>query len=615
MDHRDFARYIAILALICLGCPCGDAMACSLFPQTIYVGKAGDAQCNYNNIQNAIIASCPKDTIVISNEVDYGPQHLLISGKSISLLGSTAACGSINTSPTPKSVTTAPARIPLYANSDVDQAVVTITGNSHVTLSNFSISGGGIDSSTSEGGGIAFLNYGSLTLNNVEVHDNHANDGGGIAVIASGGHADLVIGANTAIHDNTAEYNGGGVYMDGDVHLTMVADQSAIYNNHAISDSSDTPGMGGGLFMQGGRADIGSPGISNGDSSVPQNAVIADNSAIFGGGLVVENTSESDGVAAVFTTDSSRPTTIYGNIATHSGGALFAYSPDAPNSSTHTAVCLFNTRIDRNQAQEDAIGEVTAAELYVNADPTGICATDSLRSMGSVDCGVNGGCNIFDSNSDSGYRLLDVFASNLVADRFAITGSTSGYAIATVSPLTLQPLPVRLSNCLFAGNNLYNLLAIQAIDVTVDGCTIAGNTFSSHGVFGFYSSSNAFNLTSSIVLGDSNDKTVALSYSNPTITANYNLLSDRTTVSGIGNFTADPIFVSPANGDYHLAPNSPAIDYAPYEEGHDLDDRTRDVDLPNLSNAFGPRDLGAYEVQLPCASQDTIFCDGFEAFQ
>jgi len=38
-----------------------------------------------------------------------------------------------------------------------------------------------------------------------------------------------------------------------------------------------------------------------------------------------------------------------------------------------------------------------------------------------------------------------------------------------------------------------------------------------------------------------------------------------------------------------------------------------DVDIPTLPNFFGPRDIGAYEMQLTCSrAVDTIYCDGFE---
>jgi hypothetical protein len=64
-----------------------------------------------------------------------------------------------------------------------------------------------------------------------------------------------------------------------------------------------------------------------------------------------------------------------------------------------------------------------------------------------------------------------------------------------------------------------------------------------------------------------------------------------------GILNADPRFVAPANGDYHLLPFSPAVDYSPAQPGTDLDGFPRTVDLSSSLNRFGPLDLGAYEVR------------------
>jgi len=81
------------------------------------------------------------------------------------------------------------------------------------------------------------------------------------------------------------------------------------------------------------------------------------------------------------------------------------------------------------------------------------------------------------------------------------------------------------------------------------------------------------------------------------------------------NLFAPPLFVNPANRDYHLMPNSPAIDVAPASTGElkDFDLAPRNVHLPQMGNIDGPLDLGAYELQsiAACAAPDTVFCNGF----
>jgi hypothetical protein len=56
------------------------------------------------------------------------------------------------------------------------------------------------------------------------------------------------------------------------------------------------------------------------------------------------------------------------------------------------------------------------------------------------------------------------------------------------------------------------------------------------------------------------------------------------------------------------------VDFAPAIGGADLDRVPHDVDLPTVPNTYGPRDLGAYEIQrtFACGTADTVFCDGFE---
>jgi hypothetical protein len=77
---------------------------------------------------------------------------------------------------------------------------------------------------------------------------------------------------------------------------------------------------------------------------------------------------------------------------------------------------------------------------------------------------------------------------------------------------------------------------------------------------------------------------------------------------GIGNIDADPLFVDPDNGDYHLAPGSPCIDAAdntavPMDITTDLDGNPRfvdDPDTPETGNPGAPGpivDMGAYEFQ------------------
>ncbi len=76
-----------------------------------------------------------------------------------------------------------------------------------------------------------------------------------------------------------------------------------------------------------------------------------------------------------------------------------------------------------------------------------------------------------------------------------------------------------------------------------------------------------------------------------------------------GNTSADPLFVDPANENYHLQSTSPLIDYGgivPLFGGLlDLDGNQREVDILAVPNGVATaKDLGCYEVQLPAPSAD-----------
>ena len=59
-------------------------------------------------------------------------------------------------------------------------------------------------------------------------------------------------------------------------------------------------------------------------------------------------------------------------------------------------------------------------------------------------------------------------------------------------------------------------------------------------------------------------------------------------------------------------PWSLGVDYSPAVSGEHADcfGRPRNVDTLGVSNTYGPRDLGAVELQLPV--YDTVFGNGFD---
>jgi CSLREA domain-containing protein len=96
--------------------------------------------------------------------------------------------------------------------------------------------GGGLGN----GGGILSEGDGALTLDNSEVINNHADQGGGIMVIANGTASPTFNMNLTLVGFNEATLLGGGLWLDNAVHATLTS--FAVRGNHAAS------GRGGGIW-------------------------------------------------------------------------------------------------------------------------------------------------------------------------------------------------------------------------------------------------------------------------------------------------------------------------------------------------------------------------------
>jgi predicted outer membrane repeat protein len=139
------------------------------------------------------------------------------------------------------------------------------------------------------GGGAALYGNGTLTVANMVISDNHAdNDGAGLwcYVGDSSGHATLNV-SGSLITGNTADAGGGGLYTDG-CDLAMVS--STVSHNHA----TDT---GGGLYAIDGSAGILDSTISANETDGSGGGGIgADGATLFlGNSTVSGNTSVGDG--------------------------------------------------------------------------------------------------------------------------------------------------------------------------------------------------------------------------------------------------------------------------------------------------------------------------------
>ncbi|MEO7326310.1 MAG: hypothetical protein ABIW82_15920 [Dokdonella sp.] len=603
--------------------PCAQAFAiCTPFPVHIRVG-ADPVHCQANDIQSAINMAgvCPV-TIDITREHTYTNQHLTISDKYITFQawGDGVTCADVSDTPPASNV-------PLVTiDGSGNGRVLTITGNSNVGLHNLTVTGGQTSDDAS-GGGISFDGQGSLYLINSTINLNHGGFGGGINVNGSSGPTKLYLMDHTQILVNTAAVSGGGIRIEGNTRLYAVRPFTLIGFNHAPN------GYGGGLEVLGpARADIGSPGYNG-------LGVIYNNDAQYGGGIdILTFNDQADAIVRLFTTDPGNPVQLSGNFASHTGGAVYLRPFYSVSGNAASVLCAYDFRINGNAAQEGAaiysdadhaLSSPLGGTIALNTNPLlipssavqHICMqTEAPGVLGAVACAPGIPCNeLVDNKAEdqnaqptAGATILLESRSDLQGDRFSARQNTGAHVLRSIGDDTTL---TSLSNCLLTDNTLTaELIALTDGDqahLYVNSCTVAGNTIGAPYAF---LAPGLFTLWNSII--DQPGRATVDPAITDGISAGHVLTNDRSTLPDTAYIQLGaPSFVDAAHGNYHLLHSSLGVDDAPVDPSVpvlDLDGRTRVVDLPDIANEFGPMDLGAYEIQLACAGNDTIFCDGFD---
>ncbi len=196
---------------------------------------------------------------------------------------------------------------------------------------------------------------------------------------------------------------------------------------------------------------------------------------------------------------------------------------------------------------------------------------------------------------------------------FSNNVATSGGGMANIGFLMGM-----VTNCAFSGNmasqnggGMYNanLPAAVASDLKVTNCTFSGNAAEGEGG-GIFSTDElgghvVVEIANCVIYANSGRQVVSVG--GASTTAAYCNVEGG--FPGTGNIDADPLFVDPLNGDYHLLPGSPCIDAAdntavPGGVTTDLDGNARFLDDPYVTDT-GNRDginpivdMGAYELCL-----------------
>ena len=606
----------------CLLALCAPLASAVPFPRDIYVG-VGDVHCDYATIQEAVDAASTetRDTVWLSTTESYDAQHVVITGKSVRIAGTTTCNGNGREAD-------GGAPPPQVTVSGADWPVFSIDGAANVELDNLFVTGG--QASGDFGGGVRFQGNGSLTLANVTLTQNTAGSGGGVGVSAEDGTVNVYLNADTLIVNNTADASGGGLFVVGQVSLYVLSPQTLIAFNTAST------GYGGGI------AGVGLASVTVASAGYGGGAVIQFNSAAYGGGIAMIG--DDDGRHTpwlrMFTKDASNPVQVSSNTATVAGGGIYLKPPESVLSAGEAFMCAQDFRIDDNIAPEGAALHLdwSTTDITFDTGSTAFLNEPSLNcdpeSLGAVPCAAGVPCNEIAGNAaedaggqpTDGATILVGSSSTLGAHRLSLRHNTAHHLVRAIGDnddqFGLTP-SVTLDNCLIASNDIAReLIRIGGDDVpvTIKQCSLVDDIINStHAIKFDNTGGTSLTLTDSII---DEPGTLALDYpgsvdGNPAIAVQYVLSNDITTLPADPTvMQGEPQFVDAANGDFHLLPASLGVDFAPIAGGVDLDGRPRDVDMP-VPDVFGPRDLGAYERQstFDCGGgSDTIYCNGFEPF-
>lgn len=438
---------------------------------------------------------------------------------------------------------------------------------------------------------------GLIELNDVEITNNHAEEGGGIYVGATvGGTLQLII-TDSMINLNSASTRGGGIFCAEDDTIIRVSGDSLIIDNTAEE--------GGGIAALNGcrvTVDSGSPLTPNAGNR----GVIDNTASLRGGGIYLNSAAQlflkGNKYGLGILGNNTDPVTLVGNKTQGEGGGIYA-----TNSSS---IEITEGYISNNRAFGGHGGGI-----FLDSSAT-TPVTLTIKTSGTK-CWNDYRCSIMSNNNaiGNGGAIYIKGGAQAVVENTHIMGNFADFGTA-----------VYVSNFGGAGSSA----DIEGSYFYNNGANGESSTFDNFVIRGF--GDVTINLLhNTIVNNDVNDdhSVVGIIGSNLTIKNSIFYNRGETTLETNGtNFTQfsclishenssipaqvfDPEFIDESSNNYHLASHSAAIDLCADVSAvsFDADNENRGWDDSTVVNATGMIfDIGADESYL----NDIIFKHGFE---
>jgi len=371
---------------------------------------------------------------------------------------------------------------------------------------------------------------GSVTVEGFIVQGaNHTSDwGGGFHII----NATVVI-SGTIIRENSTDGGGGGVFVEQDSSLSLI-------NSTVTANVAKGSGESSGLIAGSGvdRVTI-QDTVFTGNTG--DSVFWIDNGVVFSitGGQVSSNTV------------SGETSIVLKGLGTISGTAIL--SNTARGIETDGIVSVQNLTIQGNTGGGIVnAGTLTITNSIIENNSSGGWAVVASENFSETNRLVMDGCTIRGNNTPGVVHITTGYAG--IRNTEIVSNVTTGEAIISIGEAGTTPA-VEMVNVLLADNAPQGGPVIGGVtgSAMLMNVTAAGNSINGNNVL---FTSTAMTVTNTILWGNT---TSADMLGGPgTLSVSYSDIEGGW--PGIGNISADPVFVDAANGDYHLQVGSPCID-------------------------------------------------------